>query len=94
MYILQYSAPLDKDETYLPTARKIASTFVIISTGLQKAVEAIVVVGIAWISGFVVLRARRKRESHTALFLRNMRQLLPAALGTEILGTSAAEIWG
>jgi hypothetical protein len=96
MYILQYSAPLDKYDTYLPTAQKIASTFVITSTGLQKAVGAIVVVvaGIVGISGFMVLKVRRKRESLTALFLRNMRQLLPAALGIEILCLSAAEIGG
>lgn len=95
MYILYYDVPLEKYDMYLGEVSAMASSFTITSTGLQKMLGAgTVLVGAAGVSGFLVLKARRNRNSLTGLFMANMRRLLPAALGIEILCISAAEIGG
>ena len=95
VYVLQYAASLGEYDRHLSSVENIASSFKITSTGLYKTIGvAGAAVGIAGVSGFLILKARRKRSSLTSLFVTNVRRLLPAALGIEILCISAAEIGG
>ena len=95
VYVFQYAASLKDYDRHLTVAENIASTFKITSSGLYKTVGAAgVAVGVVALSGFLILKARRKRGSLTSLFVANVRRLLPAALGIEILCISAAEIGG
>lgn len=95
IYILQYDAPLEEYDKYLPLAEETAAKFEITSTGLQKTLWALAIaITIAGISGYLVVKAKRKKGSLTSLFVANMRRLLPAALGIEILCITAAEIGG
>lgn len=95
VYVFQYAASLEDYERHLSVVDSIAASFKITSTGLYKTIGAAgVAVGVAGASGFLILKARRKKGSLTSLFVRNVRRLLPAALGIEILCISAAEIGG
>lgn len=91
VYILQYDAPSSKYDEQLPVVNRMVDSFTITSTGLQKAIPAIAIVAAASSAAtFFVLRAARKGS----LFLVNMKRMLPAALGIEILCISSAEIGG
>ena len=95
VYVFQYAASLEDYDRHLSVAGNIASTLQITSSGLYKTIGAAgVAVGLGALSGFLILKARRKRGSLTSLFVSNVRRLLPAALGIEILCLSAAEIGG
>lgn len=95
VYVLQYAASLEEYDRHLSSVENIASSFKITSTGLYKTIGVSgVAVGVAGASGFLILKARRKKGSLTSLFVTNVRRLLPAALGIEILCISAAEIGG
>lgn len=94
-YSLQYVAPSDRFERHLPEVQQAAGSFQITSTGLGKALAAgAVAAAIGAAALLFVLRARRCRGSLSSLFLANLKMLLPAALGIEILCISAAEIGG
>jgi hypothetical protein len=95
VYVLQYAASLEEYDRHLSSVENIASSFKITSTGLYKTIGVSGVgVVVAGASGFLILKARRKKGSLTSLFVTNVRRLLPAALGIEILCISAAEIGG
>jgi hypothetical protein len=95
VYSIQYAASSEDYDRYLSAAENIAATLKITSSGLYKTVGAAgVAVGVGAVSGFLILKARRKKGSLTSLFITNVRRLLPAALGIEILCISAAEIGG
>jgi hypothetical protein len=91
VYVLQYDAPNSKYDEHLSVVHRMADSFTITSTGLQKAIPAIAIIAAASTAAtFFVLRAARKGSP----FLVNMKMMLPAALGIEILCISSAEIGG
>jgi hypothetical protein len=95
VYVLQYAASTDIFDNHLTTVDTIASSFKITATGLYKTIGmSAAAAGVAAVSGFLMLKARRRKDSLTAFFVSTVRRLLPAALGIEILCISAAEIGG
>ncbi len=95
IYIIEFEGSFNAYDKHVETGKEIISSFEITSTGFYKTVWVLIVIGLA-IGAilFLIIKAKRNRNSFTSFFMKNLRKFLPAALGIEILCISAVEIGG
>jgi hypothetical protein len=95
IYTLEYSAFQEDYDKYLPPVEAMFASFQTPSPSAYKQLVGMaVLLGISSTIVPVVIKAKRSRNSTTALFLSSLRMIFPAALGIEILCIASAEIGG